>query len=181
MVALLGFLRSAALFYHYLRSLEMIKNFSFLFILSSFHEPLFSVVWVHLLNWLRFFLRIKSLLISPNISDSPPLQDFSLTPLSHLSLFVAGCPIRTSGLEFYPFLLWHYLITHLSDWDRTMATPLKSPSWYLFLRRVHISCSNFNILLAQDYSNLINSISSFTCPRSIGEESKTPRQAFLKK
>ena len=29
----------------------------------------------------------------------------------------------------------------------------------------------------QDYSNLINSISSFTCPRSIGEESKIPRQA----
>merc|ERR1712083_1090356 len=35
------------------------------------------------------------------------------------------------------------------------------------------------IPLPQDYSNLINSISSFTCPRSIGEESKTPSMCLV--
>jgi len=35
------------------------------------------------------------------------------------------------------------------------------------------------IPLPQDYSNLINSISSFTCPRSQGEESKTPSMCLV--
>ena len=50
---------------------------------------------------------------------------------------------------------------------------------------VHISSHHRNVhyvhyvhICLQDYSNLINSISSFTCPRSIGEESKTPRYIF---
>merc|ERR1711934_819336 len=35
------------------------------------------------------------------------------------------------------------------------------------------------IPLPQDYSELINSISSFTCPRSVGEESKIPSMCLV--
>merc|ERR1712108_65891 len=77
MVALLGFLRSAALFYHYLSGVSAPVELTE--ILPADQE------FAHLTKYLGL----------------------SSTPLSHLSLFGAGCPIQAS------------------DWDKTMATLLK--------------------------------------------------------
>ena len=82
-VALLGFLRSAALFYHYLRSLDnhaihlirgpWLAPFKWFLLLFPSYASI-TVVWLHLLNWLRSYPPTKSSLTWPSIWASLRLQ-----------------------------------------------------------------------------------------------------------
>ena len=82
-------------------------------------------------------------------------------------------------------LLWpHYIFLRLGqDYGYTAQVPqlIPLPQASFSLSISIFSTRTFLFWFSwQDYSNLINSISSFTCPRSIGEESKTPRQSSLR-
>jgi E3 ubiquitin-protein ligase UBR2 len=122
MVASLGFLRSCALFYHYL---------------SGVAAP----------------LDLTQIL--------PPDQEFV-----HLAKYL-GLPPSPRLLLDSPFTL-----VLARKWMSHPAIKLGDTFSYVAAVPQLIS-------LPQDYSELINSISSFTCPRSVGEESKIPSMCLV--
>jgi len=122
MVALLGFLRSAALFYHYLSGVAAPPELTE--ILPADQE------FAHLTKYL-------------GLSSSPRLLLDSPFTLVLVRRWMSHPDLRLG-----------------QDYGYTAQVPQLIP-------------------LPQDYSNLINSISSFTCPRSIGEESKTPSMCLV--
>jgi len=122
MSASLGFLRSAALFYHYLSGVAAPGDLTMLL---------------------------------------PPDQEFA-----HLVKYL-GLPSSPRLLLDSPFTL-----VLVKKWMSHPAVKLETTFSY-------VATVPQLIPLPQDYSELINSISSFTCPRSVGEESKIPSMCLV--